>query len=198
VIATNASAVGAGDTFNVDSQGGLWFGYGQKLNVTTGNLDQNATFPYGSFQNTLFQGDNIYVDDNHAANSNIAFYKYNLLTKVGTATDFTLQGMFKQDNPAMPANLDVQARYAVDNSENFYAIYPIVGDAASFFNDYYVIRKTKNGTAGVNSLITKFTTPFTTPAYIQPRSNVGLMFQADASGNLYMKDNGTDIIKITY
>lgn len=200
-VTTNVNFGGSGDTFNVDSQGGLWLGYGKKLNVTTNAFVSNATFPYGSFRNVFYQGDDIYVDDtNHLTGSNIGFYKYNLLTKVGVATDFTMQGLFKQDNAGMgsnSANLDVQSSYAVDNGENFYAIYPIAGDAASYYNDYYVIRKTKNGAAGANTLLTKFSTPFTVPAYTQPRSNVGLLFQADATGNLYMKDNKTDIIKIT-
>ncbi len=200
-IATNVNFGASGDTFNVDSQGGLWLGYGKKLNVTTNAFVSNATFPYGSFRNVFYQGDEIYVDDtNHLSGSNIGFYKYNLLTKVGVATDFTMQGLFKQDNASMGSNsasLDVQSSYAVDNNENFYAMYPISGDAASFFNDYYVIRKTKNGAAGANTLVSKFTTPFATPAYQQPRSNVGILFQADATGNLYMKDNKTDIIKIT-
>jgi hypothetical protein len=201
VIATSVNFGGPGGSFNVDSQGGLWLGYGSKLNVTTNAFVRNATFPYGSFHAAFYQGDDIYVDDtNHLSGSNIGFYKYNLVTKVGVATDFTMQGLFKQDNAGMgnnTANLDVQSGYAVDNSENFYAIYPVGGDAASYYNDYYVIRKTKNGTAGANTLISKFSTPYASPAYQQPRSNVGLLFQADATGNLYMKDNKTDIVKIT-
>ncbi len=197
-IASNVNVGGTGGTLNVDSQGGIWLGYGQKLNTTTNTFDRNATFPYSSYGNAFYQGDNVYVDDNHASNNNIAFYKYNLLTKVGAVTDFTLQGMFKQDNPSMPSNLDVQSRYALDNNENFYAMYPIAGDATSSYLDYYVVRKTKNGNGGASSLITKFYTKFYsgTTFYQSPRLNTGILFQADASGNLYMKDNGTDIIKI--
>jgi hypothetical protein len=197
-IASNVNVGGTGGALNIDSQGGIWLGYGQKLNTTTNTFDRNATFPYSSYGSAFYQGDDMYVDDNRATNSNIAFYKYNLLTKVGTVTDFSLQGMFKQDNPAMPANLDVQSRYALDNNENFYAMYPIVGDATSSYLDYYVIRKTKNGNAGVSTLISKFYTKFVsgTTFYQSPRLNTGILFQADASGNLYMKDNGTDIIKI--
>ncbi len=110
-----------------------------------------------------------------------------------------MQTLFKQDNASFGSSshsLDVQSRYAIDNSENFYAIYPYAGDAASYYNDYYAIRKTKNGTAGASTLVLKFTTLFATPAYTQPRSNIGLLFQSDATGNLYLKCNGTDIVKI--
>lgn len=196
-IASNVNVGGTGGTLNIDSQGGIWLGYGQKLNTTTNKFDRNATFPYTSYTSTFYQSDDIYVDN--GSSTDVSFVKYNLLTKTGTAADFTLQTLFKQDNAAIGSSshsLDVQSRYAVDNSENFYAIYPIAGDAASYYNDYYVIRKTKNGTTGANSLLLKFTTPFNAPAYIQPRSNIGLLFQADGAGNLYMKGNGTDIIKI--
>ncbi|MES2426385.1 MAG: IPT/TIG domain-containing protein [Bacteroidota bacterium] len=194
-LATNVNLGGGNYPLVVDSQGAIWNGYGQKLNTTTNKFDRNTIFPYTSYTSTFYQGDDIYVDN--GSGTDVSFVKYNLLTKSGTATDFTLQTLFKQDNAAIGSNsLDVQSRYALDNSENFYAIYPIAGDVASYYNDYYVIRKTKNGTAGANSLLLKFTTPFNVPAYIQPRSNIGLLFQADAAGNLYMKGNGTDIVKI--
>lgn len=196
-LATNVNLGGGNYPLVVDSQGAIWNGYGQKLNTTTNTFDRNATFPYTSYTSTFYQGDDIYVDNGSSAD--VSFVKYNLLTKAAKTTDFTLQTLFKQDNPAFGSgshSLDVQSRYAIDNSENFYAIYPITGDAASYYSDYYVIRKTKNGTAGANTLLLKFTTPFNVPAYIQPRSNIGLLFQADATGNLYMKGNKTDIIKI--
>ncbi|ASU34160.1 IPT/TIG domain-containing protein [Mucilaginibacter xinganensis] len=196
-LATNVNLGGGNYPLVVDSQGGIWNGYGQKLNTATNKFDRNATFPYTSYTSTFYQGDGIYVDN--ASGTDVGFVKYNLLTKNGTSTDFTLQALFKQDNADIGSNshsLDVQSRYAIDNSENFYALYPIAGDAASFYNDYYVIRKTKNGTAAASSLLLKFTTPFNVPAYTQPRSNIGLLFQSDGAGNLYMKDNGTDIIKI--
>jgi len=204
VLATNINYAASGSTLNVDSQGGVWLGYGQKLNSTTNVFDRNATFPYGSLSNPITPGDNIYVDDvNHLTNSNVQFYKYNLLTKVGTLTDFTLQGLFKQDDPAMPLGTDSQCKYTLDNSENFYAIKAILGDVTSGSNDYNVIRKTKNGNGGASTLLTKFyVKPYssTTPIvfYTQPRSNTGFLFASDATGNLYIKANQTDIIKITY
>ncbi|CAN5226185.1 hypothetical protein BH09BAC6_BH09BAC6_13670 [soil metagenome] len=202
-IGTNVNYGASGYTLNADSQGGLWLGYGQKLNSATNVFDRNATFPYGSLSNATFQGDYIYVDDiNHLPNNNIAFYKYNLLTKAASVTDFTLQGLFKQDNPAIgtSSGMDSQSKYALDNNENFYAIYPETGDAASGANDYYFIRKTKNGSAGSSTLISKFyTKPFSVASpvsYQQPRLNTGLLFQSDATGNLYLKANGKDIVKI--
>jgi hypothetical protein len=198
VMATNVNLGGGNYALTVDSQGAIWNGYGQKLNTTTNTFDRNATFPYTSYASAPYQGNDIYVDN--ASATDVSFVKYNLLSKSGTPTDFTLQTLFKQDNAAFGSsshNMDAQSHYTLDNSENFYAIYPIAGDAASYYNDYYFIRKTKNGTGGASTLITKFTTPFNIPAFIQPRSNVGLMFQADATGNLYLKANGTDIVKIT-
>lgn len=206
VVASNVNFGGTGGVLTVDSQGAVWLGYGQKLNTSTNSFDRNSTFPYGSFGPALYKGDDIYVDDtNHLPGSNIGFYRYNLLTKTGVITDFTMQGLFKQDNAAMgagSASLDVQSRYALDNSENFYTIYPYGGDNTSGFNDYYVIRKTKNGNGGASTLISKFYTKLLSAGppiviYQQPRLNVGLLFQADATGNLYLKANGTDIIKIT-
>jgi hypothetical protein len=205
VVASNVNFGGPGGVLTVDSQGAVWLNYGSKINTTSNAFDRNATFPYGSFAPALYQGDVIYVDDtNHLPNNNIAFYKYNLLTKTGTATDFTLQGLFKQDNATIGTSqsLDDQSRYALDNSENFYAIHPYGGDAASSSNEYYAIRKTKNGAGGANALISKFYTKLLSAGppvvlYQQPRLNTGLLFQADATGNLYMKANGTDIVKIT-
>lgn len=196
-VATNVNLGGGNYPLTVDSQGAIWNGYGQKLNTTTNKFDKNSPFPYTSYTTARYQADDIYVDN--GSGTDVAFLKYNLLTKTGTATDFSMQTLFKQDNASFGSSshsLDVQSRYAVDNSENFYAIYPYAGDAASYFNDYYAIRKTKNGTAGASTLVLKFTTVFATPAYIQPRSNIGLLFQSDATGNLYLKCNGTDIVKI--
>lgn len=204
VLASNINYAAGNGTLNVDSQGGVWYGYGQKLNTTTNAFDRNATFPYGSLSNALNPGDNIYVDDvNHLTNSNVQFYKYNLLTKVGTLTDFTLQGLFKQDDPAMPLGTDSQSKYTVDNSDNFYAIKAMLGDVTSGSNDYNVIRKTKNGNGGASTLLTKFyVKPYSSTVpivfYTQPRSNTGFLFASDATGNLYLKANATDIIKITY
>ncbi|MEO6522095.1 MAG: IPT/TIG domain-containing protein [Mucilaginibacter sp.] len=199
-IATKVNLGGGNYPLAIDTQGGIWNGYGQKLNTTTNTFDRNSTFPYGSFTNTVYQGDIVYVDDARASsNTDVGFYKYDLVTKTGVATDFTLKTLFKQDNPALGGstqNLDTQSRYALDNTENFYAIYPQQGDATTFYTDYYTIRKTKNGAAGVNSLIIKFYTPYNAPTYTPPRLNSGILFKADAIGNLYMKANGTDIIKI--
>ena len=199
-IASNVNVGGTGGTVHVDSQGGIWLGYGQKLNTTTNTFDHNATFPYSSYGSAFYQGDDIYVDN--ASTADVSFVKYNLLSKTGTLTDFTLQTLFKQDNPTFGAGthgMDVQSRYALDNNENFYAMYPIAGDATSSYLDYYVIRKTKNGNGGASTLVTKFYTKFFsgTTFYQSPRLNTGILFQADATGNLYMKANGTDIIKIT-
>lgn len=201
VIATNASFGGNGGGLFVDSKGSIWLNYTQRLNVTTGLLERPYTASYGSFNNTLFQGDNIYVDDtNHLLNMNYGYYKFNLLTGVATATDFTLQGLFSQDNPAMlggnGGSNDLATKYAVDNNENFYAVYEwyVPGQLTRSFS----IRKTKNGGSGSSTLITKFNSVFKPLVYFEPYESASVGFAADAVGNLYLKDNKNDIIKITY
>ncbi|MGY4385367.1 hypothetical protein ACVWYN_002405 [Pedobacter sp. UYP24] len=201
VLASNINTGGSGGGINIDSQGGVWIGTAKKLNTTTNTFDQVANSPVyvGSVK---YQGDDLYSNNRDFQTQNPTFYKFNLLTQVAAITDFTLQGLFKQDNAKIGNSaLDFQFSYTLDGSENFYAIYPQDGDAANSLMHYYYIRKTKNGNGGTSTLITKFyIKPFSVASpvfYKEPTANLGIMFHADAGGNLYLKANGTDIIKIT-
>ncbi len=207
VIASNVTFGGQSRVFTVDSQGGVWLGDNMKLNTTTNAFEMNGPLYHRSITPAFYMGDIMYVEDNyHLTDGSISFYKFNLLTQTGTATDFTLKSLFKQDDPDIVAgNTQNSARYTMDNSENFYAIYPYGGDITSGYNYYNSIRKTKNGGGGASTLITSFYTKFSSDVlvpplvfYQEPIKYTGILLQADASGNLYMKDNGTDIIKITY
>jgi hypothetical protein len=211
VVSKSANSGGAGNGYRyIDTKGAYWAGYGQKLNVTTGNFD-HANFPFTGEVQNLFMGDNLYVGDWDRLNSHdLAFSKYNLTTNASSLTDFTLKGLFSADDPSWNAgtnfarNINTNSKIAIDDQENVYVIYPYYGGAATQSNNYYVIRKTKNGAGGASTLVTKFYTKlFSDPTapplvfYKDLMTNSDIKFQADGSGNLYIKDNGTDIIKIT-
>ncbi|MCO5935477.1 hypothetical protein NAF17_07985 [Mucilaginibacter sp. RB4R14] len=134
------------------------------------------------------------------SNMNYGYYKFNLSTGVATATDFTLKGLFSQDNPVMltgnGGSNDSATKYAIDSNENIYAVYEwyVPGQLTRSFS----IRKTKNGNKGSSTLITKFNSVFKPGAYYEPFESASVCFAADGAGNLYLKDNKNDILKITY
>lgn len=212
VVSKNVNIGGSGNGFRyIDTKGNYWLSYGQKLNLTTGNFDRNASFAFDGTSQSLFMGDNIYVSDwDHSKALDMAFFKYNLSTLVSSVTDFTLKGLFSADDPSWAAgtnygsNADLSTRIAIDDHENVNVIYPFKGDAISKFSEYYVVRKTKNGAGGASTLITKFyiklfSDPSTPPlvGYTDLINGSDIKFQSDASGNLYIKGNRNDIIKIT-
>ncbi len=202
LLAGNVNFGGAGGSLLADSKGAVWLNYVRRINAATAKFEGPYTASYGSFANAVFQGDDIYVDDtNHLSNNNYGFYKFNLLTGKSTQTDFTLQGIFGQDDANMVTRAassqgyDPSSKYALDNNENFYAIYEwyTPGQLTRSFS----IRKTKNGNGGASTLVLKFNTVFKSLVNFEPYENVGVLFQSDATGNLYLKDNKNDIIKIT-
>jgi hypothetical protein len=117
VIASNVTFGGQSRVFTVDSQGGIWLGYNTKLNTTTNTFVGNGS-SYTSVAPAFYKDDIMYVEDTyHLVNGSIGFHKYNLLTQTGTATDFTLQSLFKQDDPGIVAgNTQNSSRYTMDNS----------------------------------------------------------------------------------
>jgi len=145
----------------------------------------------------FYSGNIIYLSqttDNTAIAKNCKFIKYDLSTDTYTDADFTLKSLFEQDDAAtFSTSVNIsKLKYAVDNSENLYALMNHSYISGSTSNTW-MLRKTKNGSGASTSLGT-FTVKF--PA-IDLQDYNALEFVSDAAGNLYFKANVKDIIKIT-
>lgn len=123
------------------------------------------------------------------------FIKWNLTDGTVADAGFTLQDLFNADDPTLFSSNDKisKLKIAVDNSENMYALMDhsyISGQITKT----WMIRKAKSGTAG-STLIGKFSIKFPN---VDLNDYVGaVIFVSDAQGNLFIKANQKDIIKIT-
>ncbi|GAB2683774.1 hypothetical protein GCM10027037_00960 [Mucilaginibacter koreensis] len=135
-----------------------------------------------------------YTTDNSGYSNTCTFAKWNL--DAGTTADasFSLKTLFNDDADRIKSTRQLgYLRYAVDDSENFYALidqsngtYPLAKT--------WVIRKAKNGTAGYTTL-GSFYIKFPTVDLNDITGTV--MMVSDARGNLYIKANQKDILRIT-
>ncbi|MGY3213380.1 IPT/TIG domain-containing protein [Mucilaginibacter sp. HD30] len=148
----------------------------------------------GAFLNTgsayLAQGTNNTTDANQTK-----FIKWNLNDGSVADASFTLKDLFNTDDPTLFSKDQriSKLKFAVDDSDNFYALMDhsyISGQITST----WIIRKAKNGTAG-STLLGTFSIKF--PSLDLTDYTGAVIFVSDARGNLYIKANQKDIIRIT-
>jgi hypothetical protein len=181
----------------VDSQGTIWLGHSNKLDASNAYVYVSSHNANSAVDGPLYKGDQAYVAN--YSTYDIIYKTLNLVSGTDAATDFTLQSMFKQDDAAIISNSDGPrlSQYALDGSENCYVIYPLSYQSGQL-TQTYLIRKTKNG-SGTSSLITKFNTKYSaTNNIIEPQGLLRIkpVMAADNAGNLYLKYNSKEIIKI--
>jgi hypothetical protein len=183
----------------VDSQDTIWLGHSNKIvnGVDTYVSSHNAN---GAYDGPLFKGDQAYLVD-FKQYGNISFKTLNLVTGTNAPTDFNLLGMFKQDDAKIDDNnyLGKYSILAVDGDESAYILYPLSYQTGQLTLTW-IIRKTKNGAAGASTLMAKFITKYSSsPYYAEPQgqANEAPVFVAGPSGDVYMRYNDKDIIKIS-
>ncbi|MBW4890560.1 IPT/TIG domain-containing protein [Mucilaginibacter sp. HMF5004] len=181
----------------VDSQGTIWLGHSNKLDASNNYVYVSSHNANSAVDGPLYKGDQAYVAN--YTTYDIVYKSLNLVSGTDVTTDFTLQSMFKQDDAAITSNGDGPrlSQYALDGSENCYVIYPLSYQSGQL-TQTYLIRKTKNG-SGTSSLITKFNTKYSaTNNIIEPQGLLRIkpVIAADNAGNLYLKYNSKEIIKI--
>lgn len=181
----------------VDSQGTAWLGHSDKLDASNNFVYVSSHSANAAVDGPLYKGDQAYVVN--YSSYDIIYKTLNLVSGANAATDFTLQSLFKQDDAAITSNGDGPrlSTSALDGSENCYVIYPLSYQSGQL-TQTYLIRKTKNG-SGASSLITKFNTKYSaTNNIIEPQGLLRTkpVMAADNSGNLYLKYNSKEIIKI--
>lgn len=145
----------------------------------------------------FYAGNIIYLSqttDNTAVAKNCKFIKYDLSTDTYTDADFTLKSLFEPDDAAtFSTSVNIsKLKYAVDGSENLYALMDHSYISGSI-NNTWMLRKTKNG-SGASTKLGSFTLKF--PA-VDLQDYNAVEFVSDATGNLYFKANVKDIIKIS-
>nr|WP_294796084.1 IPT/TIG domain-containing protein [uncultured Mucilaginibacter sp.] len=182
----------------VDSEGTIWLGHANKLDATNTYVYVSSHNANSAVDGPLYKGDVAYVVN--YSTYNIVYKTLNLVSGADATTDFNLQGMFTQDDSKITSNNDGPrlSTFALDGSENCYVLYPLSYQTGQL-TQTYLIRKTKNG-SGTSSLITKFNTKYSgTNPIVEPQGglNVKPIMAADNSGNLYLKYNSKEIIKIS-
>lgn len=162
--------------------------------ITTGPKLNGLAFDRGAF----YSGNTSYLvqcPDNNNAASNAKFIKWSMADNAITDADFTLKSLFNADDASAfsGSNKIPQLRFAVDDSDNLYAImeHSYISGSTS---KTWMVRKTKNG-SGTSALLGTFLIKF--PAIDLPDYSAAVEFIADATGNLYFKANSKDIIRIT-
>ena len=123
------------------------------------------------------------------------FIKWNLANGAVADAGFTLQDLFNTDDASLfSSNGKIsKLKFAVDDSENLYALMDhsyVSGDITKT----WMIRKAKSGTAG-STLLGTFSIKF--PSLDLTDFTGAVIFVSDARGNLYIKANQKDIIRIT-
>lgn len=160
-------------------------------NIALSGLNQNAG---GAFLNSgsayLAQGINNTTDANQTK-----FIKWNLANGTVADASFTLKDLFNADDPTLFSKDQriSKLKIAVDESDNFYALMDHSYISGQITNTW-MIRKAKNGTAG-STLLGTFAIKF--PSLDLTDYNSTVIFVSDARGNLYIKANQKDIIRIT-
>jgi hypothetical protein len=180
----------------VDSKGTVWFGHANKIDATGNYVYDSSRSANAAVDGPSYTGDQIYVTN--YSNSNVIYKQFNLVSGANTTTDFNLQSLFKQDDSQFDTNSFNLSTYAVDGNDNVYVLYPLSYQSGQL-TQTYLIRKTKNG-SGTSTLLTKFNTKFSSsPNYIEPQGIVPRkpVMTADAIGNVYLKYNSKDIVKIS-
>lgn len=182
----------------VDSQGTVWLGHSNKLDATNTYVYVSSHNANSAVDGPLYKGDVAYVAN--YSTYNIIYKTLNLVSGVDAATDFTLQSMFTTDDSQIASNGDGPrlSTFTLDGSENCYVLYPLSYQPGQL-TQTYLIRKTKNG-SGTSSLITKFNTKYSgTNPIVEPQGGLRVkpVMAADNSGNLYLKYNSKEIIKIS-
>jgi hypothetical protein len=182
----------------VDSEGTIWLGHANKLDATNTYVYVSSHNANSAVDGPLYKGDVAYVVN--YSTYNITYKTLNLVSGADVTTDFTLQGLFTQDDSKITSNNDGPrlSTFALDGSENCYVLYPLSYQTGQL-TQTYLIRKTKNG-SGTSSLITKFNTKYSgTNPIVEPQGGLRVkpIMAADNSGNLYLKYNSKEIIKIS-
>jgi hypothetical protein len=181
----------------VDSEGTIWLGHSNKLDASNNYVYVSSHNANSAVDGPLYKGDEAYVVNYDTYD--IVYKTLNLVSGANASTDFTLQGLFKQDDAKITDNNDGPrlSTFALDGSENCYVLYPLSYQSGQL-TQTYLIRKTKNGSAA-SSLITKFNTKYSsTNNIIEPQGLLRIkpIMAADNAGNLYLKYNSKEIIKI--
>ncbi|RVU02075.1 hypothetical protein EOD41_09000 [Mucilaginibacter limnophilus] len=167
----------------------------------SGEIVQSGDDLPGLQQNTngaVFNGSTAYVaytTDNSGYSNNCVFAKWNLDNGSTTNTSFTLNSLFgAYDAERVKSTMTVgYLRYAVDDNENFYTLIDHSYIAGSL-SKTWVLNKTKNGSPAATNLGT-FNVKFLTPDIDDHTGSV--LIVSDARGNLYIKANQKDILRIT-
>jgi hypothetical protein len=154
------------------------------LNQTVGGAFLNNGSAY------LAQGINNTTDANQTK-----FIKWNLNNGTVADASFTLKDLFNADDPTLfSSNARISSlKIAVDESDNFYAMMNHTYVSGQITKTW-MIRKAKNGAAG-STLLGTFSIKF--PSLDLTDYTSAVIFVSDARGNLYIKANQKDIIRIT-
>jgi len=123
------------------------------------------------------------------------FIKWNLANGSVADAGFTLQDLYNTDDPTLfSSNGKIsKLKIAVDDSENVYTIMDHTYQSGQITNTW-MIRKAKSGSTA-STLLGTFSIKF--PSLDLTDYTAAVIFVSDARGNLYIKANQKDIIRIT-
>ncbi|MBS7564243.1 IPT/TIG domain-containing protein [Mucilaginibacter sp. Bleaf8] len=171
--------------------------YGENLYNANGQTFYNAELQ-SSMYASLYKNAAFYYILN-AANQPI--YRYDMTANTKTDININLQGLFTPDDPNYKGFTDNDINrknfgFSVDDNANLYALYMHKASDSETRNTFY-LRQVKDGNS---TLLAKFTTIFSVGNFANdPQASTGgILFASDASGNLYLRYNDRDIIKITH
>lgn len=135
------------------------------------------------------------VEDNTSDAIKCKFVKWNLADGSVTDASFTLADLYKTDDPALFTgnNRISKLKFAADDNDNVYTMMDLTYSSGQL-TKAWVIRKAKNGTPG-STLVGAFSIKF--PSLDLTDYLGAVIFVSDARGNLYIKANQKDIIRIT-
>lgn len=138
----------------------------------------------------------LYNPDNTITANKMNFMKWDLAAGTIAEAGFKLGNVFSADDPdsfdATNKNLRY-VKYVVDGNDNMYAIMDHSYISGSISNTWMVRKYNlkSNTSTSLGSFLIKF------PSLDLQGNNSNVEFVGDARGNLFLKANGKDIIKIT-
>ena len=196
-IVKNLPIYGATRKIYVDSQNTVWYGHDHKI-VAGADVYDGSHNANSAKDGPLYKGDAAYLFD-FTQSGNIKYKTFDLVSGVSASTDFSVLSMFTQDDSKIATNSLTFSRLAIDGDENAYVLYPLSYQSGQIATTW-IIRKTKNG-SGTSSLMAKFITKYdSSKNYIEPQGIGGYsppVFIAGPSGDVYLRYNDKDIIKIS-
>lgn len=165
----------------------------------SGNIVTTTNNIFGLQQGTegaVFNNNSAYIAySTDGYSNNCIFMKWNLNDGTTVNTNFSLTSLYGNYDPERVKSSKAVGylRYAVDDSENFYTLIDrsyISGQQSTT----WVINKTKNGSTDATNIGT-FRVKF--PALNLNDFTGSVALVSDARGNLYIKANQKDILRIT-